>query len=275
MPLIKVPFELLDEEELLLVTRPHPLAMTGLMLFWLGIGALGVVFIIEYPRLTGGLGQVKFLGPVAARVYDVIWVAALLVPLVLMAVFRINFKYVIVLALLLAARVLIAWKGYELLGINPDPHPHLENYLLIAVGLLGIIGVEFFRRGHRYYLTNKRIVARFGRVSVSERSTLYSKIDDLVLQKPFLGRLFNFGTVIPITSTGLGMGQDLAVAGATAGAGKGPLSAGLFAAGGKVKNVPRDLSLYVLYRIKNPEQARNLIMEEMENREGARNPRSS
>jgi hypothetical protein len=267
----KVPFKLMPGEELLLMTKPHPLAMLGLMFFWLFIGALGVAFKVYYPDIIVYFKHASWsLLPdfMVQNAYDVVWAAALLLPLIIMAVFRINFGYVIVLLLLLAARGLIWWKAESQLGIKADAH--LENYLLMAVGVIGVIGVELFRRGHRYYLTSMRIVARFGTLHTSERSTLYSKIDDLMLQKSFIGSFFNFGTVIPITATGLGMGQDMAIAGASAGAGKGPIGASLFAAGAKAKNVPRELSIYVLYRVKAPEHARNLILQEMHARERPR-----
>jgi len=175
-----------------------------------------------------------------------------------------------VLLLLIIGRGLIAWKGREWLGFLEGLPARPENLLLMAVGLIGVAGVEVFRRGHRYYLTTSRIVARFGTLRTSERITLYSKIDDLMLQKGLLGGVFNFGTVIPITATGLGMGQDMAIAGAGVGGGKAGVGAGLFAAGGKAKNVPRELSIYVLYRIKRPEAARDLILEEMSARERPR-----
>jgi hypothetical protein len=54
------------------------------------------------------------------------------------------------------------------------------------------------------------------------------------------------------------------------GGGKGGIGAGLFAAGSKAKNVPRALSIYVLFQIKKPEEARNLIMQEMQARERPR-----
>lgn len=267
------PFSLLRDEDILLETRPHPLAMLSLMLFWLFIAALGVGFIVYYQDIGNWLRaavRFDFLGPAANNGYTVIWTASILLPLIIMAVFRINFGYVLVLLALLIGRVLLWWKGKEWLGLADQPYPHVENIMLIAAGAAGIIGVEIFRRGHRYYLTTHRIVARFGTFGTSERSTLYSKIDDLMLQKTLLGSLFNFGTVIPITSSGLGMGQDLAIAGAAAGAGKGPVGAGLFAAGGKAKNVPRELSIYVLYRVKRPEEARDLVLEEMTARERPR-----
>jgi hypothetical protein len=267
----KAPFQLMEDEELMLVTRPHALAMLGLQFFWLFIGALGIAFKVYYPDIIAyfhGVVPVPLPEFVVKHAYDIVWIACLLLPLIIMAVFRINFGYVIVLLLLIAGRVFIWWKGESVLGIKADVH--LENYLLMAVGAIGIVGVELFRRGHRYYLTTMRIVSRFGLASVTERSTLYSKIDDLMLQKTILGGIFNFGTVIPITATGLGMGQDLAIAGAAAGAGKGPIGASLFAAGGKAKNVPRELSLYVLYRIPKPEPARTMILEEMQARERPR-----
>ncbi len=266
------PFPLMEDEELLLEARPHPLAMTGLMLFWLFILGLGVIFIIYYPWISNKLaGSIGFEFPgrdfVVKHAYNAVWIIALLVPLVVMAIFRINFGYVFTLFALIIISIVLRWKIEPMLGLEAGRHSHLENYLLIAAGALGVLGVEIFRRGHRYYITNKRIVARFGNLKTSERSTLYSKIDDLILQVSLLGRLFNFGTVIPVTSTGLGMGQDMAIAGAGAGAGKMGAGAGIFAAGGKAKNVPRELSIYVLYRIPDPDEARNLVMEEMQARE--------
>ncbi len=264
------PFSLLDGEEVILYARPHPFSMLGLMAFWLYIAVLGVVFFLFYPEITAAIkDKVKF-DFIANHAYGVIWTVSILLPLLIMAIFRINFGYVIVLLLLLAGRFLIWWKVREALGFSEDAHSHLENVMLLAVGLVGVVGVEIFRRGHRYYLTTHRIVARFGALKITERSTLYSKIDDLMLQKGMLGKIFNFGTVIPITSTGLGMGQDMAIAGAAAGGGKGGAGAGFFAAGAKGKNVPRELSIYVLYRIKNPERARDVALEEMSARERPR-----
>lgn len=264
----KAPFPLMSGERLLLLTRPHPLAMLGLTAFWLALGGLGFVFLVYYPAVEAELNARLHLTFLAERGYDVIWFLAILVPLVVMAIFRINFGYIITLIFLLVGKIAIRWKLAPWLGdLAP---PHLENFMLMGVGLLGMFGCEVFRRGHRYYLTTRRIVARFGSFRVSERSTLYSKIDDLILQQSIVGKLCGFGTVIPITSTGLGMGQDLAIAGAGVGAGKAGLNAGLFAAGAKGKNVPRELSIYVLYRIKHPAQARDLILEEMSARERPR-----
>lgn len=273
----EAPFTLLRGEEVLLTTRPHFLGMAGLMLFWLFIGALGAAHFYFYPRFQAELlvtPGVDFLSAFFSKeafllghAYDVIWVGSLVLPLVIMAVFRINFAYVLTLLLLIALKFLLQWKVEPKLTLPAGGHVHLENFLLLLAGLVGVIGCEFFRRGHRYYLTTHRIVARFGNFRVSERAILYSKIDDLILQQGVLGRIFDFGTLIPITSSGLGMGQDFALAGAQAGAGKGPLGAGIFAAGGKVQNVPRELSFYVLYKIKDPKQARDLIIQEMQARE--------
>jgi len=262
------PFPLMPGEQVVFTARPHLLAMAGLTLFWIGIAALGVIFIAYYEEITDyvqGIIRFEFLKFIADRAYDIVWFGALLVPLVVMAVFRINFRYVLALILLIAGSVLLQWKVEPMLDVKG--HAHLENIMLIGVGMLGVLGVEIFRRGHRYYVTNFRIVARFGTLTVSERSTLYSKIDDLILQQGVLGRLFNFGTVIPITSTGLGMGHDFAIAGAGAGGGKAGVAAGLFAAGGKAQNVPRELSIYVLYKIKDPEWARDVVLEQMRARE--------
>jgi len=268
---ISVPFQLLPGEEVFLMKRPHPLAMLDLMLFWLSLALLGALYIIYYPQLSAllkGKVQIDFL---VKHTYDVFWFVSIMLPLIIMAIFRISFGYVLTLLALIAGSVFLQWKVEPHLGLAKGVHAHLENYMLIAAGLFGMVAVEIFRRGHRYYLTSQRIVAHFGILKVIERSSLYSKIDDLVLQKGVLGGMLNFGTVIPITSSGLGMGQDLAMGGAAVGGGKSGIGAGLFAAGGKAKNVPRALSIYVLFKIKNPEEARNIILQEMQARERHRN----
>jgi|GEM_PF-2288864 len=264
---ISIPFQTLPGEEVLLMSRPHPLAMLDLMLFWLSLAVLGVLYIIYYPQLSAllkGKVQINFL---VKHTYDVLWFVSIMLPLLIMAIFRISFGYVLTLLALIAGNILLQWKIEPHLGLAKGVHAHLENYMLITAGLFGMVAVEVFRRGHRYYLTSKRIVARFGILKVMERSTLYSKIDDLILQKGVLGGMLNFGTVIPITSSGLGMGQDMAMGGAAVGGGKGGIGAGIFAAGGKAKNVPRALSIYVLFKISNPEEARNVILQEMQARE--------
>lgn len=267
----KFPFVLMPGEEPLLKARPHFLAMFGLTVFWFLMAVLGVVYITTYPALMDLLQSKVKMEFLVKHAYDVIWFASILIPLLVMAIFRINFGYVLTLLVISIAHIILRWKVEPLLKLDEGLHAHLENLLLIAVGFIGMVGCEFFRRGHRYYLTTQRLVARFGMMKISERSVLYSKIDDVILQKNFLGSLFNFGTVIPLTSTGLGMGQDMAIAGAGVGAGTGSIGAGLFAAGGKGQNVPRELSFYVLYRIKKPEEARNIILREMQARERPRN----
>ena len=264
-------FQPLPGERVLLMRRPHPLAMMDLMLFWLSLAVLGALYIIYYPQLSAMLKEKVQIDFIVKHTYDVVWFASILLPLIIMAIFRINFGYVFMLLALVAGNVLLQWKVEPHLGLAKGMHANLENYMLIAVGLFGVAAVEVFRRGHRYYLTSQRIVAHFGILKVIERSALYSKIDDLILQKGVLGGILDYGTVIPITSSGLGMGQDLALGGAAAGVGKGGIGAGLFAAGGKAKNVPRALSIYVLFQIKKPEEARNLIMQEMQAREHPRN----
>jgi len=268
------PFPLFKDEELILVTRPHVLAMTDLMLFWLFIAGLGLLHIMYHPEALAFADRLfKYDFPyqdrLVDRAYELVWGASLVIPLFLMALLRINFGYVLTMLGVLAVNFLVKWKLEPGLSLPAEVRLHLSSYLLIAVGLVGVVGVEVFRRGHRYYLTTHRIVSRFGSLKVSERSLLYSKIDDLILQQGLVGAVFNFGTLIPITSSGLGMGQDMAVAGLGVGAGK-RLGASLLAAGGKMKNVPRELSIYVLYRVPWPEEARDVILELMQERERAR-----
>ncbi|MBI2568471.1 MAG: PH domain-containing protein [Candidatus Schekmanbacteria bacterium] len=261
----RLPFALATGEHLLCATRPHVFAMVGLMLFWLGTAALGASFIIWRDDLLLVPTRLPLGELLSSHFYSVVWFTAVLVPMVVMALRQVRFGYVLTLLALTAGHLLLRCYVEPQLAL---PHyPHLENLMLIAVGLLGVVGCEIFRRGHRYYVTSHRIIARFGRLRLSERNTFFSKIDDLLLSRSLFGRLVGFGTVIPVTATGIGMGQDLAVAGVDVRGGSRLAGAGLFAAGGKTVNVPRELSMYVLYKIPAPERVRNLIIEQMHRRE--------
>ncbi|RLG41175.1 MAG: hypothetical protein DRN78_04580 [Thermoproteota archaeon] len=71
----------------------------------------------------------------------------------------------------------------------------------------------------------------------------------MVVDISLLGRLFNFGTVIPLTASGLGVGQDLALAGTSVKVSR--FEVGV--AGGRGINVPRARTFLALYGVPDPE----------------------
>ncbi|MGC9515107.1 PH domain-containing protein [Methanocrinis sp.] len=236
-------------EDLIRALRPHPLAFYRLYGIWSYLALVGIYFSTD-PGI-----EVLEMGPeTSARV---VWWLSILVPAVLIALFRINWRW-------LAALAVPALLAFGLPG-QSEYTSFLEtwgllwlsdqNHILTAFGLLGILGTEGHRRSHRYYITNWRLIMESGHLGVHRRTLLYKNINDLVVEQSFPGKIFNFGTIIPITASGLGLGDDFSLAGAAVGK-----RAMVGAGGGKTVSTPRGRSHHLLEGVGHPEEVHDLII---------------
>lgn len=80
--------------------------------------------------------------------------------------------------------------------------------LLWLTAVPAVMWVEMDRRSHRYILTNLRIVFRGGVLVSHERQLRYESITDLDGQQSILGQVLGYGTLIPVTQSGFGLGAD-------------------------------------------------------------------
>ena len=81
--------------------------------------------------------------------------------------------------------------------------------LTAAVGFLGMLSVNAYRRSFTYYLTNNRIVLKSSfLMNNSERQVRYNHIEDIKMEQGVVGTIFGYGTVLPLTGSGLGTGSD-------------------------------------------------------------------
>ncbi|HIA27969.1 MAG TPA: PH domain-containing protein [Planctomycetes bacterium] len=89
--------------------------------------------------------------------------------------------------------------------------PEGDHPLLVGGG--GIMVVNHYRRSFTYYLTDIRIAMHqdFLGLSKHERQVRYNHIEDIKLMQSLFGRIFGFGTVVPVTGSGLGTGTDEAL----------------------------------------------------------------
>jgi len=236
-------------EELIKGLRPHPLAFYRLYGIWVYIALVGVYFSSS-PSI-----EILEMGPETSP--RVLWWLSILVPAVLIALFRINWRWLVALAIpALLAFYLPGQLEYTaflekwgLLWLSD------QNHILTAFGVLGILGTEEHRRSHRYYITNWRLIMESGHLGVHRRTLLYKNINDLVVEQSFAGKIFNFGTIIPITASGLGLGDDFSMAGAAVGT-----RAMIGAGGGKTVSTPRGRSHHLLEGVGRPEQVHDLII---------------
>lgn len=84
------------------------------------------------------------------------------------------------------------------------PFIYILGWLLFICGVILFIVIYFYARGHKYCITNKRIIISKTFITREIRELSYDKITDIAIKQGLLGRLFNFGTIIPLTASGLG-----------------------------------------------------------------------
>ncbi|RLG47310.1 MAG: hypothetical protein DRO06_03025 [Thermoproteota archaeon] len=214
-----------EGEEFIMELIPHPASFLDLYGFFFYLVMLGAWLIAGHP----GLPEAEQYSFAAAAV-------GVLVPCVWAAVTRIRWRWLFFGILLVAA----SGVAYYQFG------PRAVGVPIVAAGLLGIPLTDAYRRSHRYYVTSERIVMRAGLITREVREVRLSRVVDVVLIQGLLGRIFNFGTIFPVTPSALGTGQDLAMLGL-----RGDV---IEIAGGRTVVVPRGRSSQVLYGVTNPDE---------------------
>lgn len=280
---------LFEGEKISLVLTPHPLAFYGMHVLWVYVIILSAIFFVVSDVLVDYLGPgdqgfaLSLLGRsdsplvskapiinVVASVLDsflsgtisfslrygivFIWFALLFTPSVGLSVMRVSWKWMayIIFTGIVSIGIPLA------LGLNE----RLVYVIASFFAILGMICVDLYRRGHHYIVTNYRLITDVRFIYNIRDDISYDKINNLVMNQSLLGRLFDFGTLMPLTASGLGMGSDFAAV--TVGAGKG-LSSGILVGGaltgGRSVNFPRDMSQYSLMGVRHPRQVADMVSE--------------
>lgn len=288
---------LIEGEKIFHKARPHICSMFSLYLTWLYLACIGFLTMAWRPTITAWLESYTWIDSASIPLFWAIWGLAIIIPSIIIAFMRINWYWLggaVIIAglgiLFYQQRVPIvdwlkeqwhsmpwlsqlsvelqskwSWLAEVRSWIQRD---ELPNYWLFALSGLGLSLANSYRRSHHYYITNRRVIFRFGFFITRERDLMYSKIEDLILHRDLLGRIFNFGTLIPISGSGLGTGNEQAIV-LVGGEQKLPVGPTLKVTigGGHSITVPRAPSFYSLYGIPKPEALRSIMLEEMERRE--------
>ena len=135
-----------------------------------------------------------------------------------------------------------------------------------AVSLIGLFSVDYYRRSFTYFLTDNRIVLKSSfLMNRSERQVRYNHIEDIKLEQGIIGSIFGYGTVLPLTGSGLGTGTDesMVVAGAGSdvkGLGSVGIAGGSRSSSKKIRHNPNDC----LFGVPSPGKVRDLITENIQ-----------
>lgn len=241
-----------QDEELVRCLKPHPLAFLDFYAMFSYIIVISFVFILYREQILGWLESISLLGLLKDQLFVLLWGASVILPFLAVAILKITWKwffFALIMVIVGTALVMI----YHLA-------PYYMQIPSVLAGFLGFILTEFYRRGHFFSITNQRIISELKFLSYKRRELTYGKINDLALTKGIIGRIFNYGTIFPITASGFGLGEDLAVATAGVGvASKKGVGAGVAVSGGRTVSVPRGRSSYVLFGVRSPDEVYVMI----------------
>ncbi|MFC2154669.1 hypothetical protein ACFLRC_04240 [Candidatus Altiarchaeota archaeon] len=285
---------LLEDEKVFKRIHPHPFSFYQLFLVWVYVIVISGLFYVYAdalalyfqpqvdtvsdfmtplqdvgdPELLDRVGLFEKLDEIQSDAYGmfgifeneyvplVLWIICLFIPSLALSVIRIAWKWILLITGIGILSSLIT------IGIGADPK--LAYILGITFAVLGIVGVELYRRAHSFYVTNFRVITELDFVGYKKNELRYDDIQNLILHQGLIGKVFNFGTLIPITASGLGMGSDMAavtIGGAT-GVGQSGMIGGAVT-GGRSVDVPRSRSSYMLFGIPNPQETYNVITKMM------------
>lgn len=127
-----------------------------------------------------------------------------------------------------------------------------------AASLAAVILVDLYRRSFHYRITRHTVSISGGLLSSTERSVMISKINDVVVVRPFLGRLLGFGHVIPVTATQIGLGETFSLTGVATQVPKTPVEVGVGGGRSIVDFMPRPNNS--LYGVREPVMVREIIV---------------
>lgn len=255
--------ETLPGEKVIAEVSPHPLAFSALTVFWTYVFAVGLVGLIYREQITEWANTMPIFGPFIGPYAPYLVVSILiLVPALIYALIKIMWRYLIISFLItVVPPIIYPLIGGEMWWTFPT---------LMAVGLIAIIGIDLHRRAHKYIITDRRIIFLYnGLFKKTRRDIIYSRISDLIMEKSFLGKIFNFGNIIPISQASMGMGEDLSALTVGGGVGGKGVGVGGAVTGARGVNVPRSRSFYILYGVPRPEKIYDAIIEGFKSSEEA------
>jgi membrane protein YdbS with pleckstrin-like domain len=231
--------ELLKNEQIERVLSPHPLSFMKLQALCIFVIVWGIVvwWLTEFSEYTDMFSGNNWYSLI-------LWGLVLLLIGVIASLVAIQWTiFFLYLGVFAGAIGLIFWQHWE------NNIPLFIVIYSIAVSFIGFLIVELYRRSHKYIITNLRIIFKGGIFTKRERTVRYDKIADIDAKQGVLGQIFGFGTIIPVSQSGFGLGSDktMAAGGIEVGSRKARFFG--FAGGGKEVQTPIARSYYELHGV--------------------------
>ena len=243
------PEELLNNERVEKLLSPHPLSFMRLQAL--------CIFLIVWGVIIGWLANFSewkdaYFGQYIVTILA--WALVLLVVGVIASLITIRWSiFFLYLGVILAGIGMMFWQGWL------EASNVFIPFYSVAMSIVGFLFVEWYRRSHKYIISNHRIIFKGGVLTKEERTLRYDKITDINAKQGILGQIFGFGTIIPISQSGFGLGSDssFAAGGVELGAKKAKFL-GIFG-GGKEVQTPRARSYYELHGVHPYKEVKQLV----------------
>jgi Bacterial PH domain len=241
--------ELLKNEQIERMLSPHPLSFMKLQTLCIFVIVWGIVvwWLTEFSEYAGTFSGNNWY-PL------ILWGLIILLIGVIASLVAIQWTiFFLYLGVFAGAIGLIFWQNW----VNDIP---LFIFIYsIAVSIIGFLIVELYRRSHKYIITNLRIIFKGGIFTKRERTIRYDKIADIDAKQGVLGQIFGFGTIIPVSQSGFGLGSDktMAAGGVEVGSTKARFFG--FVGGGKEVQTPIARSYYELHGVYPYKDVKQLV----------------
>ena len=195
--------DLLKNEKIGKVLSPHPLSFMkyqSLCIFLIIWGILVgwfVYFSDWYDTFAGNFWLVLTF-----------WGIGLLLAGVVASLVTVRWSiFLLYLGVFASGSTIVFWLGLqESVGL-------FASFYTVVFSIIGFLIVEWYRRSHKYIISNQRITFKGGILTKEERTLRYDKITDISAKQGVIGQIFGFGTIIPISQSGFGLGADESFAG--------------------------------------------------------------
>ena len=246
-----------EDEKVLAHLEPHPLAFLDFYALFAYLVAVGAFFWIFEPQIIEAIGKIIPFDWSQKAALEILFAACLVIPFLVVAILKITWRWFFLSIVI------------SILGVVLESYFNISNGGLqipsIVIGLIGFALTDVYRRKFDFYITDHRVIIELSFISQKRREIPYNKISDLVVERGWLGRAVNYGTVIPISESGFGLGEDLSAV--TVAATGSPIPKGpkvtTAVSGGRTISVPRGRSFYVLFGVRNPEAVSEMISQQI------------
>lgn len=245
---------LLTNEKIIEKASPKALSFFQAYLPYIYLLVLGIFFMAFKEKIEDLADFLWIFGPFVKPYLTLItFLALLIVPAIIFGLLHISMKIVLIFTGISVVGILLHFQGTTVYG----------TYMLIAIGILGTALVDMHRRSHKYYITNYRVILERNFPGYDRREIMLEKIQDVAIQQGILGRIFNFGNIIPTSGAGIGTGEDVAGLHVSFGTKipRTPLLIGLTSSGMKGVRGFRSRPHNCLFGVSNPRKLSAVIME--------------